>query len=127
MDIRRIGGIKSPDNSTEIGSRVKVKVVKNKCAPPFQVAEFDILFNEGISHIGSLLDVGVDLGVIDKRGTWLSYQTNRLGQGREAAREELKNNPKLTSEIEQAIHAKMQEKKAASLPQKSDAVETAGV
>jgi recombination protein RecA len=107
MDIRRIAGIKSPDNTADIGSRVRVKVVKNKCAPPFQSAEFDILFNEGISHIGSLIDIGVDAGVIDKKGTWFSYQTTRLGQGREAVREELKNNPKLVDEIEKAIHAKI--------------------
>ncbi|MBI5272932.1 MAG: recombinase RecA [Chlamydiia bacterium] len=107
MDIRRITGIKSPDNTTDIGSRVRVKVVKNKCAPPFQSAEFDILFNEGISHIGSLIDVGVDAGVIDKKGTWFSYQNHRLGQGREAAREELKNNGKLAEEIEKGIHAKI--------------------
>ena len=112
MDIRRISGIKSADNTTEVGSRVKVKIAKNKCAPPFQTAEFDILFNEGISHIGSLLDVGVDLGAIDKKGTWFSFQTTRLGQGREAARDELKNNPKLVLEIEQAIHARMAEKSA---------------
>ncbi len=107
MDIRRITGIKNSDNTSDIGSRVRVKVVKNKCAPPFQTAEFDILFSEGISHIGSLLDVGVDTGVIEKRGTWFSYQTHRLGQGRESAREELKKNPKLTEEIEKAIHAKL--------------------
>lgn len=107
MDIRRIGGIKSTDNTADIGSRVKVKVVKNKCAPPFQSAEFDILFNEGISHIGSLIDVGVELAVIDKKGTWFSFQSHRLGQGREAAREELKNNPKLAEEIEKTIHAKI--------------------
>lgn len=108
LDIRRMTGIKSNnDNAADIGSRVKVKVVKNKCAPPFQSAEFDILFNEGISHIGSLIDVGVECGVIDKKGTWFSYQTHRLGQGREAAREELKGNTKLADEIEKAIHAKL--------------------
>lgn len=107
LDIRRIAGIKgSGENAGDIGSRVKVKVVKNKCAPPFQMAEFDILFNEGISHIGSLIDVGVDCGIIDKKGTWFSYQTHRLGQGREAAREELKTNTKLTAEIEKAIYEK---------------------
>ena len=127
MDIRRIGGIKGGADTADIGSRVKVKVAKNKCAPPFQVAEFDIIFNEGISHIGSLLDVGVDLGVIDKRGTWLSYLTNRLGQGREAAREELKNNPKLAAEIEQAIHAKIKERKVAAAPQKAEVEEPAPV
>src|SRR5580692_467804 len=76
LDIRRTAGIKgNGENATDIGSRVKVKVVKNKCAPPFQTAEFDILFNEGISHIGSLVDVGVELGLIEKKGTWFSYQT----------------------------------------------------
>lgn len=116
MDIRRMTGIKGPDNTSDIGSRVKVKVVKNKCAPPFQVAEFDILFNEGISHIGSLLDVGVDLGVIEKKGTWFSYQNHRLGQGREAAREDLKKNGKIADEIEKAIHAKISE--GAVIPKK---------
>jgi len=117
MDIRRIAGIKSPDNTTDIGSRVRVKVVKNKCAPPFHVAEFDILFNEGISHIGSLIDIGVDCGIIDKKGTWFSYQTHRLGQGREAVREELKGKPKLAEEIEKAIHAKIAS--GAPLPKKA--------
>jgi recombination protein RecA len=125
LDIRRMTGIKGPDNGSDIGSRVKVKVVKNKCAPPFQVAEFDILFNEGISHIGSLIDVGVDLGVIDKKGTWFSYQTSRLGQGREAAREELKKNTKVADEIEKAIHAKIAD--GAVIPKKSAERETAAV
>lgn len=108
MDIRRIGSIKGPDNN-EIGNRVKVKVVKNKMAPPFQVAEFDILFNEGISRIGSLLDLGADLGILEKKGTWFSFNGQRLGQGREAAREELKKNPKLCDEIEkQTLAAAMQ-------------------
>lgn len=110
LDIRRIGGIKGPDNN-EIGNRVKVKVVKNKMAPPFQVAEFDILFNEGISRIGSILDLGVDLGLIDKKGTWFSYNTVRLGQGRESAREELRKMPKIVEEIEKAIFAKVAEGK----------------
>lgn len=109
LDIRRIGGIKGPDNGNDIGSRVKVKVVKNKCAPPFQSAEFDIVFNEGISHVGSLVDTGTEFGIIDKKGTWFSFQTHRLGQGREAAKEELKKNPKLADEIEKAIHAKLAE------------------
>lgn len=107
MDIRRMTGIKNSDNTSDIGSRVKVKVVKNKCAPPFQVAEFDIMFNEGISHSGSLVDVGVDTGVVEKRGTWFSFQSHRLGQGREAAKEELKNNPKIAEEIEKQIYAKL--------------------
>lgn len=107
MDIRRTAGIKNSDNTSDIGSRVKVKVVKNKCAPPFQLAEFDIIFNEGISHIGSLIDVGVETNVIEKRGTWFSFQNHKLGQGREAAREEIKKNPKLAEEIEKNIHDKL--------------------
>jgi recombination protein RecA len=102
LDIRRIGGIKGADNS-EVGNRVKVKIVKNKLAPPFRVAEFDILFNEGISRIGSLLDVGVECGIIDKKGTWFSFENTRLGQGREQARDELKKNPQLTDLIEKKI------------------------
>ncbi len=109
MDIRRIGGIKGNDNS-EIGNRVKVKVVKNKMAPPFQNAEFDILFNEGISRIGSVIDVGVEMNVIEKKGTWFSYNNMRLGQGREAAREELKKNPHVVEEIEKIILEKCKEK-----------------
>lgn len=109
LDIRKVTGIKGADNQ-EIGNRVKVKVVKNKMAPPFQVAEFDILFNEGISKIGSIIDLGVDLQIIDKKGTWFSYQNTRLGQGREAAREELKKNPHLVDEIEKAILQKRSEK-----------------
>lgn len=116
MDIRRIGGIKGNDN-TEIGSRVKVKVVKNKLAPPFQVAEFDILFNEGISRIGSILDLGVDLGIIEKKGTWFSFNAMRLGQGREAAREELKKNPQVVEEIEKLVLQKCAEK--GGIPAKS--------
>ncbi len=109
MDIRRIGGIKGSDGS-EIGNRVKVKVVKNKMAPPFRIAEFDILFNEGISRIGSVLDLGVDFNLIEKKGTWFSFGGNRLGQGREAAREELKKNPKLIDELEKMIYAHYLEK-----------------
>lgn len=109
MDIRRIGGIKGSDN-TEVGNRVKVKIVKNKLAPPFKTAEFDILFNEGISRYGSILDLGVDFGIIDKKGTWFSVGATRLGQGREAARDELKNNPDLAADIEKQILGKCAEK-----------------
>ncbi|MBS0627917.1 MAG: recombinase RecA [Verrucomicrobia bacterium] len=111
MDIRRIAGIKGADNQ-EIGNRVKVKVVKNKVAPPFQIAEFDILFNEGISRIGSIIDMGVDLQIIDKKGTWFSFNNHRLGQGREAAREELKKNSAMADEIEKLILQKHAEKGA---------------
>ncbi|HSW87117.1 MAG TPA: recombinase RecA [Rhabdochlamydiaceae bacterium] len=113
MDIRRLASIKGTDNN-DIGNRVKVKVVKNKMAPPFQIAEFDILFNEGISRIGSLIDLGVDYNIIEKKGTWFSFQGTRLGQGREAAREELRKNPNITEEIEKLIFARSAEKGAAS-------------
>ncbi len=122
MDIRRTGGIKGADNQ-EIGNRVKVKIVKNKTAPPFRVAEFDILFNEGISRLGSILDMGVDLQIIDKKGTWLSYNNQRLGQGREASREYLKANPAVADEIEKLILQKYLEKGGAlTATQKSDEV-----
>lgn len=117
LDIRRIGGIKGPDNN-EVGNRVKVKVVKNKLAPPFQTAEFDILFNEGISRIGSILDLGVELNIIEKKGTWFSYNGGRLGQGREAAREELKKNPHLVEEIEKII---LEKSKGGQNPEKNQA------
>ena len=126
MDIRRIGGIKGPDN-TEVGNRVKVKVVKNKMAPPFQSAEFDILFNEGISRIGSILDLGADLAIIEKKGTWFNYNGNRLGQGREAAREELKKQPKFVDEIEKAIFAKIAEGKGLPLKESASAPDLAEV
>ncbi|MCB1106817.1 MAG: recombinase RecA [Chlamydiia bacterium] len=106
MDIRRIAGIKGAEN-TDIGNRVKVKVVKNKMAPPFRVAEFDILFNEGISKMGSLIDLGVEYGIIDKKGTWYSFGDKRLGQGKEATREDLKNTPSLADEIERLILEKV--------------------
>ena len=102
LDIRRIAGIKGADGS-EIGNRVKVKVAKNKMAPPFKIAEFDILFNEGISRTGSAIDIGAEMNIIDKKGAWFSYKGQRLGQGREAVREELKKNPKMLDEIEKLI------------------------
>ena len=109
MDIRRTATIKGPENS-DIGNRVKVKIVKNKMAPPFRIAEFDILFNEGISRMGSIIDLGVEHGIVDKKGTWYSYNERRLGQGKEATRTELKNNPDLANEIEQKIFEKVQGK-----------------
>lgn len=107
LDIRRIGSIKGPEN-VDIGNRVKVKVVKNKMAPPFRIAEFDILFNEGISRTGSIIDLGVEHSIVDKKGTWYSYRDKRLGQGKEATREELKKNPEMTDEIERLIMEKVQ-------------------
>ena len=104
-----MGSIKGPDN-TDMGIRAKVKVVKNKMAPPFRIAEFDVMFNEGISHTGSVVDMGVEHGIIDKKGTWFSYKETRLGQGREAAKVELKKNPKLMKEIEKLIFEKLSPK-----------------
>jgi len=107
LDIRRIGSIKGPEN-VDIGNRVKVKVVKNKMAPPFRIAEFDILFDEGISRTGSIIDLGVEHCIIDKKGTWYSYGDKRLGQGKEATRVELKKNPEMADEIERLIMEKVQ-------------------
>lgn len=118
MDIRRTESIKGADNAP-IGNRVKVKVVKNKMAPPFQEAEFDILFNEGISRLGSIIDLGVDLNIIEKKGAWFSYGGTRLGQGKETVREELKKQPKLADEIEKMIMAKAAEAAATSTPQQA--------
>lgn len=117
LDIRRTGGIKGNDNA-EVGNRVKVKVVKNKMAAPFQIAEFDILFNEGISRTGTVIDMATEYGIIDKKGAWFSYKGQRLGQGREAVREELKNNHKLLDEIEALVlqHFKEKGTKAAKAP-----------
>jgi recombination protein RecA len=98
LDIRRIESIKEGQDVT--GSRVRVKVVKNKMAPPFKQAEFDVLFAEGISKAGELVDVGVDKRVLEKSGAWYSYKGERLGQGREAVRDFLKNNPVIANEIE---------------------------
>ncbi len=103
MDIRRIETIKQGQDA--IGIRSKVKVVKNKVAPPFRVAEFDILYNEGISKEGNLLDVGIEMGILRKSGAFISYGETRLGQGRENAREFLRSNTEIRDEIEQQIRA----------------------
>lgn len=103
IDIRRIGALKDGDQT--VGNRTKVKVVKNKMAPPFKVAEFDILYGEGISREGGLLDLGVDTGVVRKSGAWYTYGTDQLGQGKENSRNFLKDNPQLASEIEEKILA----------------------
>jgi recombination protein RecA len=101
LDIRRIENLK--ENQETIGGRVRVKVVKNKVAPPFKQAEFDIYFNEGISRVGELVDLGVEKGIIEKAGAWYSYGGNRIGQGRENAKEYLKKNPDISKEIENKI------------------------
>lgn len=101
LDIRRIGSI--TENSTVMGNRAKVKVVKNKVAPPFREAEFDIVFNEGISQVGELLDIGADKGIVDKAGAWYSFKGERLGQGREGSKSFLKEHPEIAAEIRQLI------------------------
>jgi recombination protein RecA len=102
VDVRRVSTIKDSKGEA-IGNRVRARVVKNKVAPPFKRAEFDIMFNEGISYIGDLIDLGVDTEVIDKSGAWFNYGDVRLGQGRENSKEFLKENPDLVKEIEQKI------------------------
>jgi recombination protein RecA len=101
LDVRRIGSIKDQESVT--GNRVKVKVVKNKVAAPFREAEFDIIFNEGISYLGEIVDIGVDKGVVDKAGAWFSFKGERLGQGREGSKAFLRNNPEMVKEIRALI------------------------
>ena len=101
IDIRRIGAIKNRDEV--IGNQTRVKIVKNKVAPPFKVVEFDIMYGEGISKTGEILDLGVKAEVIEKSGAWYSYNEQRIGQGREAAKQFLKDNPEMSAKIEQAI------------------------
>ncbi len=101
LDIRRVETIKTGTES--VGNRVRVKVVKNKVAPPFRVAEFDVMYGEGVSKEGGLLDVGVAMGVVDKTGAWFTCGNTRLGQGREASKEFLKGNPAIAAEIESRI------------------------
>ena len=107
LDIRRMSQIKDGDDA--VGNRVKVKVVKNKVAPPFRQAEFDIIFGEGISKVGEILDLGVELGIVQKSGSWFSYNTDKLGQGREAVKGLLHDNPQLSDEIEAKIREKLKE------------------
>jgi recombination protein RecA len=111
MDIRRVGSIKKGDEV--IGSETRVKVVKNKVAPPFKHAEFDILYGEGISREGEVLETGVNLGVLEKSGAWYIYNGDRLGQGKDNARDFLKENPPLAKEIEGKIREKARAQKAA--------------
>jgi recombination protein RecA len=107
LDIRRMAQIK--DGEEAIGNHVKVKVVKNKVAPPFRSAEFDIIFGEGISKMGEVIDMGVEFGIVQKSGSWFSYGADKLGQGRDAVRQLLLDNPELATEIEGKIRAKIKE------------------
>ena len=106
VDIRRIGQIKATDGTVQ-GSRTKVKIVKNKVAPPFTDAEFDIMYNEGISSVGSLIDLAQEFEIIQKRGSWFSYDGSQLGQGRDATKTALKEDEALYAEIEEKVKAKM--------------------
>jgi recombination protein RecA len=103
LDIRRIGVIKERDEVT--GNQTRVKVVKNKLAPPFKQVEFDIMYGEGVSKMGEIIDLGVKAGVVEKSGAWFSYDSQRIGQGRENAKTFLKNNPDISARIETAIRA----------------------
>jgi recombination protein RecA len=103
LDIRKIGQIK--DGQEAIGNRTKVKVVKNKVAPPFKVAEFDIIFGEGISKIGDMLDLAVELEIVDKSGAWYSYNNERIGQGRENSKRFLADQPEMIAEIEEKVRS----------------------
>src|SRR5258708_4848149 len=107
LDIRRLAQIK--DGEEAVGNRVKVKVVKNKVAPPFRAPEFDVVFGEGISKVGEIVDMGVELGIVQKSGSWFSYGTDKLGQGRDTVKQLLHDNPELATEIENKIREKEKE------------------
>jgi recombination protein RecA len=109
LDIRRIGAIKKGDEV--IGNQTRVKVVKNKISPPFKQTEFEILYGEGISRLGEVIDLGVANGFIDKSGSWYSYKSDRIGQGKENVRQFLKENPAIAVEIEAAVRAKLMPKR----------------
>ena len=108
LDIRRVTSIKDGDNV--IGNQVRVKIVKNKVAPPFRKAEFEITFGEGISKVGEIVDLGVEYGIIQKSGSWFSYNETRLAQGRDATKQVIKDNPELAEEIEAKIMEAIKEK-----------------
>ena len=103
LDIRRIGAIKERDEV--VGNQTRVKVVKNKLAPPFKQVEFDIMYGEGVSKTGELIDLGVKAGVVEKSGAWYSYDSQRIGQGRENAKVFLKDNPDIAAKIEAQVRA----------------------
>ena len=106
MDIRRIGAIKDTSGSVK-GNRTRIKVVKNKVAPPFTECEFDIMYNEGISRTGSVLDLGLEHKILEKKGSWISYEGDLIGQGREAAKQYLAENPDVVEKVTKAIYQKV--------------------
>jgi recombination protein RecA len=110
LDIRRMTQIKDGDEI--IGNHIKVKVVKNKVAPPFRQAEFDIIYGEGISKVGEIIDMGVELGIVQKSGSWFSYNNDKMGQGRESVKQLLIDNPEMANEIETKIREKIKEMQA---------------
>jgi recombination protein RecA len=110
LDIRRMTQIKDGDEI--VGNHIKVKVVKNKVAPPFRQAEFDIIYGEGISKVGEIIDMGVELGIVQKSGSWFSYNSDKLGQGRESVKQLLVDNPEMANEIEGKIREKIKEMQA---------------
>jgi recombination protein RecA len=120
LDVRRIETLK--DGQEMVGNRTRVKVVKNKVAPPFKQAEFDILYGQGISREGSLLDMGVETGIIRKAGAWFTYEADQLGQGKENARNYLKNNPEVADELERKIKDKLGIGPASAVPDGVDPV-----
>jgi recombination protein RecA len=107
LDIRRIGQIKDRDDI--VGNTTRVKVVKNKVAPPFKQVEFDIMYGEGVSKVGEILDLGVKAGLVEKSGAWFSYDSIRIGQGRENSKTYLKENPEVSQRLENAIRGKTEE------------------
>jgi recombination protein RecA len=107
LDIRRTGQIKNGDDI--VGNTTRVKVVKNKVAPPFKQVEFDIMYGEGVSKVGEILDLGVKAGIVEKSGSWFSYDSVRIGQGRENAKVYLKENPDVAARLENAIRGKTEE------------------
>ena len=121
MDIRRIGAIK--DREEVVGNQTRVKIVKNKLAPPFKTVEFDIMYGEGISKTGEILDLASNIGLVEKSGAWYSYNGDRIGQGRENAKNFLKDNPEIALKIEQEIRSHGKENKANEENEKVDVVE----
>ena len=123
LDIRKASSIK--DGDSIVGNLVRVKVIKNKVAPPFRKAEFEIVFGEGISRVGEIVDLGVEYGIIKKSGSWFSYEDSRIGQGREAVKGILKDNPELCDEIAEKIFAAMSSNPASVVESKEEAREAA--
>jgi recombination protein RecA len=114
MDIRRVGQIKDTSGKV-VGNRTRIKMVKNKVAPPFTETEFDIMYNEGISHSGSLVDLGVEHKMLEKKGSWISYKGDMIGQGREAAKQYVREHPELAEELTQMIMSKVRVRGGESL------------